>query len=134
MRKALEREVRRRAHDRCEYCLLPQYASPLTFNIDHVIARQHRGRTVFQNLALSCGRCNLSKGPNIAGVDPQTGNITRLFNPRIDEWSDHFRYDRAVLTGLTDIGRCTIAVLSINQRSRITVRLTLIDEGVFPPQ
>src|SRR2546423_5495109 len=114
MRKALEREVRRRAQDQCEDCLLPQSASPLTFTIDHVIARQHAGRTTLENLALSCGRCNLSKGPNVAGIDPHTAHVTRLFNPRVDRWGDHFYYDGPILTGLTDVGRTTVAVLSIN--------------------
>jgi hypothetical protein len=33
--------VRRRADDKCEYCLLPQEASVLTFHVDHIIAKQH---------------------------------------------------------------------------------------------
>jgi 5-methylcytosine-specific restriction endonuclease McrA len=59
MDQALEREVRRRAGNRCEYCLLPQAASALRHVVDHLIARKHGGRTTLDNLALCCGRCNL---------------------------------------------------------------------------
>ncbi len=34
--------VRQRAGNRCEYCHLPQDATPfLTFHVEHVIAKQH---------------------------------------------------------------------------------------------
>src|SRR4051812_35102819 len=110
MANSLEQEVRTRANGLCEYCRRPQRTSKLTFPIDHVIARQHGGQTVSHNLALCCGRCNLSKGPNIAGLDPDSGRLTRLFNPRQDVWSEHFRQDGAVLVGRTDVGRTTVVV------------------------
>ena len=132
MDKALEYDVRTRARGMCEYCLLPQSASKLTFPIDHIIARQHGGATASDNLALCCGRCNLSKGPNIAGLDPESGQMTRLFNPRQDDWATHFRYDGPLLMGLTDVGRTTVAVLAMNQPYQVGARQTLTDEGVFP--
>jgi hypothetical protein len=47
--------VRRRARDICEYCLVPQAGYPfITFPVDHIVALQHRGKTVLGNLALSC--------------------------------------------------------------------------------
>jgi 5-methylcytosine-specific restriction endonuclease McrA len=110
MEKALGQEVRARAGNACEYCLMPQATSKLTFQIDHVIALQHGGETSSDNLALSCGRCNLSKDPNIAGIDPDTRQMRRLFNPRRDEWALHFRYDGPVLIGLSEVGhRCSCA-------------------------
>ena len=57
----------------------------MPFQIDHVIAEQHHGATVPENLALPCLNDNLHKGPNIAGLDPPTGLLTRLFHPRQDE-------------------------------------------------
>ena len=53
MEAALERLVRYRAGGRCEYCRLPQAASRVPFEIDHIIARKHRGRTTAGNLGLS---------------------------------------------------------------------------------
>ena len=132
MDKALEQQVRRRARGLCEYCRMPQSASKLTLPIDHIIARQHGGETVAENLALCCGRCNLSKGPNIAGLDPETKHLTRLYHPRKDKWVEHFRYEGAVMVGLTDVGRTTIAVLAMNQPHQRAVRQALMEEGVVP--
>lgn len=132
MEKALIQLVRDRAGNRCEYCLVGQRHSKLTFPIDHIIARQHGGETSPANLALCCGRCNYRKGPNISGIDPQTKQMCRLFNPRMDSWDAHFRYEGAVLVGTTDVGRTTVVVLGMNEGVRIAVRQTLLDaDGIF---
>ena len=133
MDRALDEEVRTRAHDACEYCRLPQAASRIRFPIDHVVALQHGGPTEAANLALCCGRCNRYKGPNLAGIDPTTGRLTRLFNPRRDRWGRHFQWEGALLIGRTAIGRTTIIVLNINLPSAVAVREELAAEGVFPP-
>lgn len=132
MDKALEQHVRQRAGFRCEYCHLPEILSDLGHVIDHVRAQQHRGATVPENLASACGRCNLSKGPNLTGIDPETDQITTLFNPRADVWAEHFRWNGAVLAGLTAIGRTTVEVLAINHPRRIALRRTLISLGRLP--
>jgi 5-methylcytosine-specific restriction endonuclease McrA len=54
MNRALVSLVRERARHCCEYCQLPQAHSALTFPIDHIIAKQHGGRSTEDNLALSC--------------------------------------------------------------------------------
>jgi 5-methylcytosine-specific restriction endonuclease McrA len=76
--------VRRRASDRCEYCHLPQSAFRRPFHIEHIVARQHGGLSRLDNLALACWNCNLKKGPNLSGIDPTTGLVVALFNPRKD--------------------------------------------------
>jgi 5-methylcytosine-specific restriction endonuclease McrA len=88
----LAAEVRRRAAGVCEYCRIPEHAFRRPFHIEHVIARQHGGVTELANLALACWVCNLKKGPNLAGIDPQSKLLTPLFNPRRDIWSDHFAF------------------------------------------
>ncbi len=88
MNRELARAVRERAAEWCEYCLLPQFALPLPFQIDHVVDEQHRGESSLPNLALACPHRNRYKGPNIAGIDPQTGELVRLFHPRADEWAE----------------------------------------------
>jgi HNH endonuclease len=92
MEKALQREVRCRAQFRCEYCHSPEEFAELPFHIDHVIAQQHGGRTTSDNLALACCYCNRYKGPNIAAIDPQTGVVVELFNPRRHAWEEHFSW------------------------------------------
>jgi hypothetical protein len=128
MDDSLEQFVRSRAGDACEYCRLPQRFSHLTFSIDHVIARQHKGETIDSNLALACPFCNRHKGPNIAGIDPETKQITRLFHPRSHLWAEHFLWNGSLLFGKTAIGRTTIVVLAINHAVQVAMRNTVIDE------
>lgn len=122
-------EVRRRAGNRCEYCLLPQVAFRRPFHIEHIIAKQHGGPTTLDNLALACWQCNLKKGPNLTGLDPETADITRLFHPRTDNWADHFTLQklsgkpgRIEIAGLTPVGRATARLLEVNEEFRQVLR------------
>ena len=122
MEPATRTLVRTRARNCCEYCLLPQDSSSLTHHIEHVVPRQHGGSDNHSNLALACHRCNLRKGPNLTGIDPITGEIVPLFDPRRDRWPDHFRFRGPVIEGVTAVGRTTIKVLSMNDTRRIERR------------
>ena len=132
MDAALRQFVWDRAGDACEYCHLPQQFDAMPFQIDHILARKHGGATAAENLALSCYDCNVYKGPNIAGIDPETLEVTRLFHPREDDWDDHFAWNGAELTGRTPAGRSTIDVLKINLPQRTEHRRNLIELGLFP--
>jgi hypothetical protein len=132
MDEQLRELVRRRAEHSCEYCRLPEAVSFIPFEIDHIIAQKHGGATVAGNLALSCTYCNGYKGPNIAGIDPESRAIHRLFNPRNDRWDEHFSWNGAVLVSTTPIGRATIAVLNVNAPYRVSLRASLIREGLLP--
>jgi hypothetical protein len=92
--RALETEIIGRAQGRCEYCHFPESAAELPFHIDHIIAEKHGGNTTSANLAWACFSCNLRKGPNIAGIDPESGVLTRLYHPRIDQMDRTFRMAR----------------------------------------
>ena len=131
MNADLIHRVWERAAARCEYCHLSSGFHPAPFQIDHIIARQHGGKTELENLALACIHCNRFKGPNVAGLDPNTGEIVRLFHPRHDRWEEHFEWDGPELKALTQIGRVTILVLLINDPEVVAVRKALCDEGVF---
>ena len=133
MADELRRLVRDRAAEACEYCRLPQAAHLVPFHVEHVIAIQHGGPTRSDNLALACPPCNRHKGPNVAGVDPDTGRLTRLYNPRTDIWSEHFALSGHILLGRTAVGRTTVAVLAMNAPTMLSVRAALLLEGVFPP-
>jgi hypothetical protein len=135
MDELLAQGVRERARHVCEYCLMPQAFYPtVTFPIDHVVARQHRGLTRLANLALSCLHCNSHKGPNAAGFDPKTQKLTKLFKPRRHKWERHFRWVGPYLVGKTAVGRTTIEVLAMNHPDVIEVRQELIEEALFPPR
>jgi hypothetical protein len=136
----LARAVRERAGHACEYCRLPAQDHPgeffveaVAFEIEHIIPRQHRGRTTLRNLAYSCLRCNKSKGPNLAGLDPHSGKLTPLFHPRRHKWTYHFRLEGPYIVGRTPIGRVTVYVLNMNHPLRVELRHQLIEEGKFPP-
>lgn len=131
MEASLRRLVIQRALGRCEYCDIASESDPSPFCIDHIIAQQHAGRTHESNLALSCFNCNTHKGPNIAGLDPDDGELTRLFNPRIDNWSEHFEWSGVELKGKSPVGRVTVQVLNINDPLRLEHRrlLQLEEEG-----
>jgi hypothetical protein len=111
---------------------MPERFATLHFQQDHVIAQKHRGPTALENLAWSCADCNGYKGSDLAGLDPKTGKLTRLFNPRADRWADHFRWAGAELVGQTSIGRTTVALLRINAEERLAVRRELMKGGFCP--
>ncbi len=112
---------------------MPQAALPEAFHVEHIVARQHRGPTRPENLALACLHCNLHKGPNLSGIDPDTGQLTRLFHPRTDTWDDHFAWSGHLILGRTAIGRATAAVLAMNHPDRLVVRAALFFDGLLPP-
>lgn len=116
--------VRWRAGQRCEYCSVRQtYQPDLLFHIEHIQAKQHGGSDELENLALACHFCNYRKGPNLAGLDPDTGALTRLFHPRLDFWGGHFRLEETGwITGLTAIGLTTVFVLAMNAKPRVDIR------------
>ena len=114
--------------------------SPPGFRLSSAVSRRShhcapaRAPTVIENLALACLHSNRHKGPNIAGRDPATGELVRLFHPRQEQWSRHFEWRAAELSGGTAIGRITIQVLAINDPDFLAVREALMEEGVFPAE
>lgn len=120
--------VRLRADHRCEYCQIHQRHYSITFHVEHITPVQHHGSDDESNLALACHHCNRHKGPNLAGIDPQTSTMTRLFHPRTDVWADHFEIDAGSIVGLTDIGRTSVDVLAMNDPIRVQTRLELEPE------
>jgi len=128
----LRRAVRERAGGLCEYCRLPDWLPPVEpFHLEHILARQHGGLTVADNLAWACHRCNRHKGTNLTGVDPDTTAIVRLFHPREDRWDDHFALDGIRLRGLTSCGRATVWLLQMNAERRLERRAELVRRGWF---
>jgi hypothetical protein len=115
--------VRERAGNRCEYCQLGQEDSPLArLHVEHIRPRSHGGTDDLDNLALACVDCNLHKGPNLAGLDPETNRLTELFHPRRHRWSEHFEWRGIHLHGKTAIGRTTARVLNTNSEDQLALR------------
>jgi hypothetical protein len=124
--------VARRARYRCEYCGYPEAASSTPLEVDHIVPEARGGTTAFSNLALCCRGCNLHKHVKTEAVDPVTGVMVRLFNPRTQQWPEHFALDRDTgeVSGLTPIGRATVAALVLNSAHALATRQLLIRLGL----
>jgi hypothetical protein len=93
------------------------------------VARQHGGGSGSDKLALACPECNFHKGTNLAGVDPDTGQLVALFHPRRDRWEDHFDREGGRIVGKTRIGRTTVWLLEMNTAERLRWRQLLLELG-----
>ncbi len=129
---ALRRSIRERAATRCEYCLLAEDDAFLPHEVDHVIALKHGGATKASNLALACFDDNRFKGSDLSSLDPETGMLTPLFNPRLDAWGTHFAIEGGVILPMTASGRVTVALLRLNLSVRVEVRSELASLGRWP--
>lgn len=129
---ALREQVIQRADVRCEYCQYPQDAALFAFEMEHVIAEKHGGKTELENLALACPFCNRAKGTDLGSLDPESGMLTAFYNPRKDVWSDHFVLEGPLIRPLTAVGRVTVAILQLNSTDRIAERELLVKLGQFP--
>ena len=131
MSPAVRQAVRDRAGSRCEYCGFREEHLPLwPFHREHVVAEQHGGTDALENLAWSCQRCNLRKGTNLSGIDPDSGSVVRLFHPRTDAWSENFVADGdGRIRGSSPIGRATVWLLQMNSLERVEMRRLLLSAG-----
>jgi hypothetical protein len=130
MDDTLRRFVRERAGDRCEYCRLPQAVGrSIRFHIEHIRPIQHGGDDSPENLALACPNCNWHKGSNLTAIDPATGAIEPLFNPRTDLWSNHFNLVGLEIQGVSAAGRATAHLMRMNAPERLDVRRELLKRG-----
>lgn len=129
----LRRQVIGEAENICEYCLIHEDDTFFGCHVDHIISEKHGGLTTADNLAFACSVCNLRKGSDIASLT-SSGILTRLYNPRIDIWSQHFALLRAVIEPLTDIGEVTESLLQLNISERILERQELIEVQSYPSE
>ena len=109
--------VVRRAGNRCEYCQLPAQLQIGGFEVDHILPRSRGGQTDLANMALACPHCNARKWAYIDGEDPVSRQTIVLFNPRTQEWEDHFQWSAQRLfeiEGITAHGRATVVRLQMN--------------------
>ena len=118
----LRRQVRERAGERCEYCLIPEAITWAAHTIDHIIAEKHGGGSTADNLALACMLCNARKGSDLSSIDERTGSIEPLFHPRRDNWAHHFQVVGGRIEPLTPTGRATTRLLRFNEPLRLQER------------
>jgi hypothetical protein len=114
--EAVKQFVRERANYLCEYCHSLELLSANRFTIDHIVPRSLGGSDELENLALACRRCNERRYNFVAGIDPDTQAIVPIFNPRQQQWAEHFGWtiDGTVIQGSTAVGRTTCVRLDLN--------------------
>ncbi|HZY83420.1 MAG TPA: hypothetical protein VFE78_01205, partial [Gemmataceae bacterium] len=94
------------------------------------------GLTQEGNLWLACSLCNDCKNNRIADLDPLTGELVRLFNPRHQVWGEHFEWSPAGdhILGKTPTGRATLTALQLNRPSLVIARRAWVSVGWHPPK
>jgi hypothetical protein len=134
--KALRAKVAAQARYRCGYCLMAESVVGTSMELDHLIPEALGGLTEEDNLWLACSLCNDSKGCRIAAEDPSTGEVVRLFNPRHQDWHEHFSWSQggSVITGRTPAGRATVAALHLNRPTLVLARRAWAAVGWHPPK
>lgn len=125
-------KVKRRAGYRCEYCLLPELDGLIKFHVEHIRSSKHKGSDGLENLAFACPDCNLFKGADLGTILGDDENFTRFFNPRKDEWNEHFKVVDCVIYPMTDIGEATINIFQMNKPGRIEVRRLFAEDNLYP--
>ena len=129
------REVLERAGGCCEYCRRSVDVRLARFEIDHIVSLKYGGGDSVDNLCLTCAPCNRYKGAEVAAIDPLTDEATRLFNPRLQKWSEHFQINSdASLAGTSPEGRATVLVLRMNEAPRVEQRFGERLLGNYPCQ
>lgn len=132
----LRNKIRRQAKNRCGYCLTPQEIYPVPLEIEHILPQAEGGTDTEENLWLACRVCNGFKHAKTVGTDPQTKETISLFNPRIQNWDEHFEFnrDKTKIIGKTACGRATAEALKLNNDLAVAVRKKWVKIGWYPPQ
>lgn len=132
----LRQRLLQRAGHRCEYCQIHEDLLGDDLQIDHIIPLVKGGTSDEQNLCVACSRCNRNKGVQVSGIDPETGRVVPLFNPRRQKWERHFRWsdDGTHIIGLTPCGRATVENLKLNDPKRVELRRLWVLLGKHPPK
>lgn len=131
MHKAVKEKVAQRANFRCEYCFTPVDFSPDPFSIDHIMPKSVILDDDLENLAFCCLGYNNYKHKAQEVVDPLSGAITDIYNPRKDNWADHFQWESSMLKieGITPLGRATVNRLQLNRPGLVNLRRLLHQFG-----
>lgn len=127
--------IREQADNRCGYCLSPQLLVLGPLEIEHINPLSKGGSDDESNLWLACRMCNNFKAAQTSALDPQTGQNVGLFNPRQDDWLDHFEWneDGTHIAEITECGRATVVALQLNNIVATTVRRNWVEAGWHPP-
>ena len=131
-----KRKIRQRAKYLCEYCHTSEQWQSVPFSIDHILPVSLGGSNDLDNLALACFTCNRQKSNQIEAVDPRSGKLVPIFDPRQEQWSVHFMWstDKLYIIGCTPIGRATVVTLDLNRERIVMIRSADLAVNRHPPK
>jgi hypothetical protein len=112
----LRSKVIETAKNRCGYCLSPQEIMPIPLEIEHIMPSTKGGTDDESNLWLACRVCNNFKKDKTEAIDPETKVLVPLFNPRKQNWFQHFQWteDSLRIIGISPTGRATATLLHLS--------------------
>lgn len=127
--------ISERALRRCEYCQWFEKYTNGFYEREHIDPRARDGAEELYNIAFSCQPCNNAKSDKVEGFDDVTGTTVPLYNPRTQNWLDHFEWseDFTFIVGVTPIGRVTVSTLRLNRPNLVGLREIFRDLGIHPP-
>jgi hypothetical protein len=131
-----DRRIRAAARNRCGYCLSPQQLVMARLEIEHIIPVSKGGSSDESNLWLACPLCNGHKAGKTNEIDPLTGETVALFDPRNQNWTEHFAWSKEGIRiiGKTPTGRATVIALHLdNDSDALEVRSCWVEAGWHPP-
>jgi HNH endonuclease len=131
----VQAQIRQRAGGLCEFCHASERWQYVKFTIDHQLPLSLGGSNRLENIALACFHCNRQKTARLTAADPRSDQEVPLFNPRQDNWQDHFIWssDGQLIIGLTATGRATVVALALNRERVIAIRAADREIGRHPP-
>jgi len=114
-----------RAKNRCEYCQCRSDVASASFEVEHILPETLSGDS----------SCNSHKSTKTTAIDPESGKMVSLFNPRTNLWKQHFVWidNFQQIKGSTSIGRATIAALQLNRTGVVNLRKLMILGKIHPP-
>jgi hypothetical protein len=90
---------------------------------------------VEENLWLACSLCNDHEVDRVVSVNPVSGLVVRLFDPRPQVWAEHFQWtpEGDQVIGVTPSGRATIVAFNLNRPLLVRSRRAWVAVGWHPP-
>lgn len=108
----------------------------MPLEIEHLRPVSEGGTGNEENLWLACRNCNGFKHAKTKAFDPVTGTEVSIFNPRKQNWSEHFEFntDKTRIVGKTPCGRATTIALRLNYEQAVNARKIWVKFGLYPPK
>ncbi len=134
--RAIRQRVEAAAGGRCGYCLTPQAFTAMPLHIEHILPLAAGGTSDESNLWVACPLCNGYKGTQTGATDPETREVAPLYDPRRQDWTEHFYWsaDGSLVLGSTPTGRASVVALKLNNPHLVRARLRWVAAGWHPPR